>query len=91
MDYATKDDLLKVRSELMERIDNTRAELFERIDTTRTELLERIEKSETTLLSEFRKWAVPHNARTKVMEISVLGLAERMELVESRLTDLEQK
>ncbi len=80
MEAATKEDLAQVRAELIERAENTRMEL-----------IERIEQAETTLLKEFRKWAVPQSARMKVFEVNVHGLAERVELLEERMTDLEQK
>ncbi len=91
MEAVTKEDLAQLRSELIERIEGTRTEMIERIEGSRMEMIERIEQTETTLLKEFRKWAVPQSARMKVFEINVHSLAERVELLEERMTDLEQK
>ena len=106
MESITKQDLFQMTAEMLERIDRNKAEILERIDRNKAEVFEHIDQSkaelraeiaertehvETTLLKEFRKWAVPHNARLKVFEISVHGLTERVELIEERLTDLEQR
>jgi hypothetical protein len=67
----------------------TKLELLERIDATRLQLLERAEKVETTLLTEFRKWDRSFESRTRVTELSVAGLHERMGLIEERVSERE--
>ncbi len=66
-------------------------ETKEDLTQLRIEMLERMEQMETTLLKEFCKWAVPNSARLKVHEVGLNALSERVELIEERLTNLEQK
>jgi hypothetical protein len=67
----------------------TKAELAAELAATELRLLERMEKVETTLLSEFRKWARSFESRTRVTELTVAGLHERMGLIEDRVSELE--
>ena len=59
MDPATKEDLLQVKIEMLERMERSRPEMLERMESSRIETLERIEQVETRLLKEFRKWRFP--------------------------------
>lgn len=45
---------------------------------------------ETKLLKEFRKWALPGTARSKVQDIQILGLEGRLSLVEDRSNDIDK-
>ncbi len=78
-EYVTKQDLL-------EAVDR----LLGHMESMKTELLARDERDVTTLLKEFRKWAVPMNTRQKIFEATLPGIAERVTLLEDRLTELEQ-
>ena len=99
-DHVTKAEAAEMKIELLERMDTNRTELLERLEANRGELLERLEahrieglerleKVETTLLKEFRKWAMIFESRTRVNEMSIAGLYERMGLIEGRVSDLE--
>lgn len=51
---------------------------------------ERTRDMETKLLMEFRKWAVRIASDNKVMKATMLGLSERLSMVEERLDDIDQ-
>ncbi len=73
-EYATKTDIAELRTEMAAQ---------------EIRLLERMEQVETRLLTEFRKWAVPMNSRTKVFEATAGALMERVTMLEERVTGLE--
>jgi hypothetical protein len=51
----------------------------------------RIEQSQTHLLGEFWKWARTADARYRQHHGAVLGLDERVQLVEDRISEIERK
>jgi hypothetical protein len=61
------------------------------VEAAKVEILERMEKTETTLLKEFRKWAVRLESAMKIEATKVSTLMDRIEVVEERLDDLEDK
>lgn len=61
------------------------------LEAVRVEMLERIEHVETTLLKEFRKWAAPIEANTRINKAYSLGFDERLASLEDRISDLETR
>jgi hypothetical protein len=53
--------------------------------------LGRLEKSETSLLLAFRKWAVKSDGKFKVHDLLLSTAEERLDMLEHRLDDLEQR
>ena len=69
----------------------TAADLDERVSILRSELLARIEKTQITLLKEFRNWAVRIESAGRVSAGIVVGLEQRVAVLEERLNDLEDR
>lgn len=81
---ATKGDLNHVREQL-------RAETTADLNQLRENMTELIRGVETTLLKEFRKAMLPINSRVTSAKVRVNSFDERLEALEDRVLNLENK
>jgi hypothetical protein len=77
--------------ELKQYLNAMEARLRDQAERLEARLREHTEGVETRLLSEFWKWARTADARYRQSAGQVNGLAERVDLVEDRVTALERK
>jgi hypothetical protein len=66
-------------------------ELKQHLDVMEAHLREHTEAVETRLLGEFWKWARTADARYRQSAGQVTGLADRVEIVEDRISALERR
>jgi len=77
--------------ELKQHLNAMETRLRDQIDAQEARLRGHTEEVETRLLGEFWKWARTADARYRQSIGQVNGLAERVDIVEDRISALERK
>ncbi len=88
---ATKDDLAKVREDLIDALGRQREDLLEAAGKQREDLLEAIHDSETRLLKAFYAYAESAGKHFKDLDQSDITLRQRMAIYEDRLLAVEKR
>ena len=88
---ATKEDLAKLKGEILEAMGKQRQEFLEALARQREELLEAIDDRETRLLKAFYTWAEAAQKHSADLDRSDSSLRERMGSLEGRVTEVEKR
>jgi ABC-type transporter Mla subunit MlaD len=87
----TKADLNQLRQETKADLNQLRQETKADLNQLREDMTELIRGVETTLLKEFRKAMLPINSRVASAKVLVNSFDERLEALEDRVLNLENR
>lgn len=73
------------------RLEELESRMQLRMEESEARMRAHTEEVETRLLTEFWKWAKSSEARYRQTIATVVGMDERVRLIEERLTDLESR
>ena len=88
---ATREDLVKLRGELLGAMGKQREELLEALGQQREELLEAVHDGETRLLRAFYAYGEAAQKHFGDLDRSDFSIRERLEALETRVFQVEKR